>query len=70
MESHWTKDGALRNNNIDINSCENFPCRTTLSLLLLKNEKNIPQNLTLNSIRLEFMKQTNLPDPGKSLEYI
>ena len=50
-------------------SYEDFPSKTTQTCLLLRNDK-IDQYLTWNSIRLNFVKNTSMPNPVQSLGYI
>ena len=50
-------------------SCEDFPCRTIQSCLLLRKGDKV-KYLTWNSIRLNFVKKTSKPNPIKTLRYI
>ena len=65
-----TKNGALRNSNINWIFFWKLPIQNHSKSSITEKRRNKAKYLTWSSIRLKFVKKTNMPNPVKSLGYI
>ena len=65
-----TINGALRNSNINWIFLWRLPIQNHLKSSISEKRRNKAKYLTWSSIRLKFVKKTNMPNPVKSLGYV